>query len=73
MLLLHAINTGIRGRHAVVLGRSNLFDKPMSRLLLAADATVTSCHRHTANLPDFCRQADILIAAVGQPEIVWGG
>jgi methylenetetrahydrofolate dehydrogenase (NADP+)/methenyltetrahydrofolate cyclohydrolase len=63
-----------QGRHAVIVGRSNIVGKPLSVLLLrkglAADATVTVCHTRTPNLADFTRQADILIAAVGRPEII---
>ena len=60
------------GREAVVIGRSNLFGKPMAQLLLAANATVTVCHSRTADLPAVCRRADILIAAVGRAEMVEG-
>ncbi len=55
-----------RGKHAVIIGRSNIVGKPMAMLLLAADATVTVCHSRTQNLPEITRQADILIAAVGR-------
>ncbi len=55
-----------RGKHAVIIGRSNIVGKPMAMLLLAADATVTICHSRTQNLPEITRQADILIAAVGR-------
>lgn len=60
----------LSGLNAVVIGRSNLFGKPMSALLLAANATVTTAHSHTSNLAGICRNADILVAAVGQPEMV---
>jgi len=53
-----------------VVGRSNLFGKPMAQLLTQANATVTLCHSRTQDLPSFCRQADILIAAVGRPAMV---
>jgi methylenetetrahydrofolate dehydrogenase (NADP+)/methenyltetrahydrofolate cyclohydrolase len=60
----------IAGRHAVVIGRSDIVGKPMALLLLHRDATVTVCHSKTPNLPDVARQADILIAAVGRPGLV---
>lgn len=60
----------LSGLTAVVIGRSNLFGKPMSALLLAANATVTTAHSRTKNLPSVCRNADILVAAVGRPEMV---
>src|SRR5262245_14917234 len=60
----------IAGRHAVVIGRSDIVGKPMAMLLLHRDATVTICHSKTPNLPEMCRQADILVAAVGRPGIV---
>lgn len=68
--LLDAIGVRPEGRHAVVVGRSNLFGKPMAQLLTQANATVTLCHSRTPDLPSFCRQADILIAAVGRPAMV---
>lgn len=60
----------LSGLNAVVIGRSNLFGKPMGALLLAANATVTICHSRTKDLADVCRRADILVAAVGRPEMV---
>ncbi|TWC77236.1 methenyltetrahydrofolate cyclohydrolase /5,10-methylenetetrahydrofolate dehydrogenase (NADP+) [Rhizobium sp. SJZ105] len=60
----------LSGLNAVVIGRSNLFGKPMSALLLAANATVTTAHSRTRDLPSVCRNADILVAAVGRPEMV---
>ncbi|WP_312360901.1 bifunctional methylenetetrahydrofolate dehydrogenase/methenyltetrahydrofolate cyclohydrolase FolD [Ensifer sp.] len=60
----------LSGLNAVVVGRSNLFGKPMAALLLAANATVTTAHSRTKDLPAVCRNADILVAAVGQPEMV---
>jgi methylenetetrahydrofolate dehydrogenase (NADP+) / methenyltetrahydrofolate cyclohydrolase len=60
----------LSGLEAVVIGRSNLFGKPMAALLLAANATVTVCHSRTRNLADVCRRADILVAAVGRPQMV---
>jgi methylenetetrahydrofolate dehydrogenase (NADP+) / methenyltetrahydrofolate cyclohydrolase len=58
------------GKHAVVIGRSNLVGKPMAMLLLRENATVTVCHSRTANLPAMARQADILVAAVGVANMV---
>ncbi len=60
----------LSGLNAVVIGRSNLFGKPMSALLLAANATVTTAHSRTKDLAAVCRTADILVAAVGRPEMV---
>lgn len=60
----------LAGRRAVVLGRSNLFGKPMAQMLTAADATVTLCHSCTPDLAATAREADVLIAAVGRPRIV---
>jgi methylenetetrahydrofolate dehydrogenase (NADP+)/methenyltetrahydrofolate cyclohydrolase len=60
----------IAGRHAVVIGRSDIVGKPMAFLLLQRDATVTIAHSKTPNLAEVCRQADILIAAVGRPGLV---
>ena len=58
------------GKHAVMVGRSNLMGKPMAQLLLAADCTVTNAHSRTRDLPAVCREADILVVAVGRPEMV---
>lgn len=60
----------LSGLNAVVIGRSNLFGKPMATLLLAANATVTVAHSRTKDLPSVCRNADILVAAVGRPQMV---
>lgn len=62
----------LSGLAAVVVGRSNIVGKPMASLLLAANATVTIAHSRTADLPALCRTADILVAAVGRPEMVRG-
>lgn len=72
MKLLEAYQIPTRGKHAVIIGRSNIVGKPMAMLLLAADATVTICHSKTANLAEITRQADILVAAVGKPNFVTG-
>lgn len=72
MKLLEAYRIPTRGKHAVIIGRSNIVGKPMAMLLLAADATVTICHSKTANLSEITRQADILVVAVGKPNFVTG-
>jgi methylenetetrahydrofolate dehydrogenase (NADP+)/methenyltetrahydrofolate cyclohydrolase len=72
MLLLAEAGVELEGAEAVVVGRSNLFGKPMAQLLLGANATVTTCHSRTRDLPAVCRRADVLIAAVGRPEMVRG-
>ena len=73
MLLIRQVaGQNLAGNHAVVVGRSNIVGKPMANLLLAADCTVTIAHSRTKNLPDICKQADILVAAVGRPEMVRG-
>lgn len=65
-------NEGIElcGKHAVILGRSDTVGKPMAMLLLNANATVTICHSKTKNLEEICKQADILISAIGKPKFV---
>ena len=68
--LLKRENIEIAGKHAVVIGRSDIVGKPMSLLLLANDATVTICHSRTKNLAEVCRTADILVAAVGRPKMI---
>lgn len=70
MKMLEAYNIPVRGKHAVVIGRSNIVGKPMAMLLLHADATVTICHSRTQNLAEIARQADILVAAVGKAGFV---
>ena len=70
MLLLEEAGAQLEGAEAVVVGRSNLFGKPMAQLLLGANATVTICHSRTHDLPGVCRRADVLIAAVGRDRIV---
>jgi len=68
--LLDRIGVEIRGKEAVVLGRSNIVGLPVSMLLLKRDATVTICHSRSQDLPAICRRADILVAAVGRAEMV---
>src|SRR3954447_4204596 len=72
MLLLEDAGARLEGAEAVVVGRSNLFGKPMVQLLLEANATVTVCHSRTRDLGEVCRRADVLIAAVGRAEMVRG-
>jgi methylenetetrahydrofolate dehydrogenase (NADP+)/methenyltetrahydrofolate cyclohydrolase len=72
LLLLRGAVGDLTGQRAVVLGRSNLMGKPMGQLLLAADCTVTMAHSRTRDLPAVCREADILVAAVGRAEMVRG-
>ncbi len=71
--LLKRYNIQTSGKKCVILGRSNIVGKPMAQLMMQknyGDATVTVCHSHSATLKDECRQADIIIAAIGQPEFV---
>ncbi|MBQ5645005.1 MAG: bifunctional methylenetetrahydrofolate dehydrogenase/methenyltetrahydrofolate cyclohydrolase FolD [Bacteroidaceae bacterium] len=74
MELLRRYNIDTKGKKCVVLGRSNIVGKPMANLMmqksLPGDATVTVCHSHTQNIADECRQADIIIAALGQPHFL---
>jgi methylenetetrahydrofolate dehydrogenase (NADP+)/methenyltetrahydrofolate cyclohydrolase len=70
MLLLAEAGAQLEGAEAVVIGRSNLFGKPMAQLLLQANATVTTCHSRTRDLPGVCRRADVLIAAAGRARMV---
>jgi methylenetetrahydrofolate dehydrogenase (NADP+)/methenyltetrahydrofolate cyclohydrolase len=72
MLLLEEAGVQLEGAEAVVVGRSNLFGKPMAQLLLAANATVTICHSRTHDLAEVCRRADVLVAAVGRDRMVKG-
>ncbi len=68
--LLDRYNIEIEGKEAVVLGRSNIVGLPVAMLLLKRNATITICHSRTKDLPAVCRRADILIAAVGRPQMV---
>lgn len=72
MKMLEHEGVALKGKNAVVVGRSNIVGKPMAMLLLAQHATVTICHSRTADLPTVCRGADILVAAVGRAEMVRG-
>ena len=72
MMLLKDELKDMSGKNAVVVGRSNIVGKPMSSLLLAESCTVTIAHSRTQDLPGVCREADILVAAVGRPEMIPG-
>jgi methylenetetrahydrofolate dehydrogenase (NADP+) / methenyltetrahydrofolate cyclohydrolase len=72
MELLRRHDVALEGAEAVVVGRSELVGKPVGALLLAQNATVTTCHSRTRDLAGVCRRADVLIAAVGRPELVKG-
>lgn len=72
MALLATTGVSLDGKSAVVVGRSNIVGKPMGLLLLNANATVTTCHSHTQNLPQWIRQADIVVVAMGRPHFVSG-
>ena len=72
MRLLAEAGAELEGAEAVVVGRSNLFGKPMAQLLLQANATVTVCHSRTKDLPEVTKRADVLIAAVGRDRMVKG-
>lgn len=70
MELLHRTDISVEGKHCVVIGRSNIVGKPMAMLLLHENATVTICHSRTRNLQEICREADVLVAAVGRAGFV---
>lgn len=72
LMLLKDCMGDLSGKNAVVIGRSNIVGKPMAQLLLAEDCTVTIAHSRTRDLPDVVRRADIVVAAVGRPEMVRG-
>lgn len=72
LMLLKAELGSLSGAEAVIVGRSNIVGKPMAQLLLGADCTVTVAHSRTRDLPEVCRRADILVAAVGRPEMIRG-
>lgn len=72
MQLLERSNVDIAGKHAVIIGRSNIVGKPMGQLLLQKDATVTYCHSRTEDLKKFTQQADILIVAIGIAKFITG-
>jgi methylenetetrahydrofolate dehydrogenase (NADP+)/methenyltetrahydrofolate cyclohydrolase len=70
--LLRRHDVSLEGAEAVVVGRSDLVGRPVAALLLAENATVTMCHSRTRDLPGVCRRADVMVAAVGRPEMVRG-
>ena len=70
LLLLRELNINLAGKNAVVIGRSNIVGKPMAQLLLKESCTVTTVHSKTINIESICKNADILIAAIGKPEFV---
>ena len=72
VLLAKTVHPSLAGLEAVVVGRSNIVGKPVAQLLLAENATVTVTHSKTRDLPAVCRRADLLIAAIGRPEMVRG-
>jgi methylenetetrahydrofolate dehydrogenase (NADP+)/methenyltetrahydrofolate cyclohydrolase len=72
MLIRHVAGRSLSGKHAVVIGRSNIVGKPMAQLLLQENCTVTTAHSRTKDLPAIAREADILVAAVGVAEMVRG-
>ena len=72
ILLLREVEKDLKGKHAVIIGRSNLNGKPMAQLLLKENCTVTITHSKTKDLKNECKRADIIIAAVGQPKLVKG-
>jgi methylenetetrahydrofolate dehydrogenase (NADP+)/methenyltetrahydrofolate cyclohydrolase len=72
MTLLDEYDIEIAGKHAVVIGRSAILGKPMAMMLLNRNATVTICHSRTQNLPEHVRSADIVVGAVGRPELIRG-
>ena len=72
VMLARTVHDSLAGLEAVVVGRSNIVGKPVAQLLLNENATVTITHSRTRDLPDVCRRADLLIAAIGKPEMVRG-
>ena len=72
LLMLKGLKIDLKGKHAVVIGRSNIVGKPMAQLLLKESCTVTIAHSKTIDLDKLCNRADILVAAIGKPEFVKG-
>src|SRR5205823_14142455 len=70
MEILERIQAPLKGKRAVIVGRSNVVGKPLAMMLLQKNATVTVCHSRTANLPDFTRQADVLVVSVGRTNMI---
>ena len=73
LLMLKGLKINLVGKNAVVIGRSNIVGKPMAQLLIKESCTVTVAHSKTKDLPNVCKNADILAAAVGRPEMIKGG
>jgi methylenetetrahydrofolate dehydrogenase (NADP+)/methenyltetrahydrofolate cyclohydrolase len=72
LILIREVTRELAGKRAVVVGRSNIVGKPMAQLLLQNDCTVTIAHSRTRDLPQLCREADILVAAIGRPKAIAG-
>jgi methylenetetrahydrofolate dehydrogenase (NADP+)/methenyltetrahydrofolate cyclohydrolase len=72
LIMLKGLGIDLIGKNAVVIGRSNIVGKPMAQLLIKESCTVTIAHSKTKDLPKLCKEADILVAAIGKPEIVKG-
>jgi methylenetetrahydrofolate dehydrogenase (NADP+)/methenyltetrahydrofolate cyclohydrolase len=72
LLLIRSLNRSVAGMDALIVGRSNIVGKPMVQLLLGEQCTVTIAHSRTRDLPGRCRQADILVAAIGRPQMIRG-
>lgn len=70
LAVLEENNISMKGKHAVVIGRSSIVGKPMAQILLSRDATVTLCHSHTKGIKEISKKADILVSAVGKPGII---
>jgi methylenetetrahydrofolate dehydrogenase (NADP+) / methenyltetrahydrofolate cyclohydrolase len=70
MKMIESLGMNLRGKHAVVIGRSNIVGKPMAQMLLNQSATVTICHSATVNLKEICLTADVIVAAVGKQNVV---
>ncbi len=71
-LIKHALGSSLKGKHAVVVGQSNIVGKPTAALLLEEDCTVTACHSETIDLPSHIKQGDIVVVAIGCPDFVKG-
>lgn len=68
--MLESLPVKLEGKHAVIIGRSNIVGKPLIQMLLNKNCTVTTCHSRTTNIEDITKQADILVVAIGKPEVV---
>ena len=72
LIMLKSLNIDLVGKNAVVIGRSNIVGKPMAQLLIKESCTVTIAHSKTKDLPELCQNADIIVAAIGRPELIKG-